>query len=103
MKKSKDDLERKYLKLIELEDGLIYLQENQDYVIKNIEIFQKLIEDRYENEKEIKLTDVKVYESVMEKINNLINYLEESEMTYEKELERVRLGLNNLKSEYENK
>ena len=94
MKKSKDLL----LNLIELEDSLIYLQENRDYVIGNIEIFKKLIADRYENEKRIKLTNVKVYESVMEKIDNLIKYLEESDVTYAKELSKVRLKINKLKS-----
>ena len=70
MEKQKDNL----LNLIELEDSLIYLQKNQNYLIKNIEIFQKLIEDRYENEK---LTNLKVYESIIERVNNLLNYLED--------------------------
>ena len=92
----KDTLE--YLDLIKLEDNLIYLQKNRDYVKETVKMFKKFIKDRYENEKKVNLTNSKLYESLMKKINNLVKYLEESKITYDKELERIRLELETLES-----
>lgn len=87
----RDKLE--YLNLIELEDNLIYLQENRDYVKKTVELFEKLIRDRYADERKVNLTNIEMYESLMKEINNLVKYLEESKITYDKEREILRLEL----------